>query len=261
MGVAMQDQRKILNPTRSSALHTSVDLHTDEPAPSSAPAQHTNLLAQVSCRLGDTSCANAHAAVLNRATSSQPGLAGHSLLTLQRQYGNRYVQGVLGLSGKAEGEPEASRDLEQSIQQARSGGQALDSTARGQMESAFGVDFGGVRVHTGAESHTLNRGLRARAFTTGQDIFFAQGEYNPGSSSGKALIAHELTHVVQQRGDELQPTLTVGRPGDIYEQEAEQVAHEFVQQQGALRRQTEEEEEEKLQTQARPEADEERQTA
>nr|MCM0593799.1 DUF4157 domain-containing protein [Gloeotrichia echinulata DEX184] len=65
---------------------------------------------------------------------------------------------------------------------------------------AFGADFSGVKVHTDGQSDQLNRSIQARAFTTGQDVFFRQGEYNPGSRGGQELIAHELTHVVQQNG-------------------------------------------------------------
>lgn len=90
--------------------------------------------------------------------------------------------------------------IEGSIEGARSGGSALDEGLRGSMEPAFGADFSGVRVHTDAKADSLNRSLQARAFTTGQDIFFRSGEYNPASGGGKELVAHELTHVVQQNG-------------------------------------------------------------
>ena len=90
--------------------------------------------------------------------------------------------------------------IEGSIEGARSGGRALDEGLRSSMEPAFGADFSGVRVHTDAKADSLNRSLQARAFTTGQDIFFRGGEYNPGSGGGKELVAHELTHVVQQNG-------------------------------------------------------------
>jgi hypothetical protein len=66
------------------------------------------------------------------------------------------------------------------------------------MERAFGADFTGVRAHTGAEADMLNRSLGARAFTAGQDIFFRRGSYDPASRSGRRLLAHELSHVVQQ---------------------------------------------------------------
>ncbi|MCT7962264.1 DUF4157 domain-containing protein [Laspinema sp. D1] len=94
----------------------------------------------------------------------------------------------------------ASSDLESTISQARSSGRAIGEPIRRQMEGAFGSDFSGVRVHTNNTADTLNRSLSARAFTTGNNIFFKQGEYNLSSSSGKELLAHELTHVVQQNG-------------------------------------------------------------
>jgi hypothetical protein len=92
----------------------------------------------------------------------------------------------------------ASSDLESTISQARSSGKPLGEPIRRQMEGAFGADFSGVRVHTNNTADTLNRSLSARAFTTGNNIFFKQGEYNPSSSSGKELLAPELTHTIQQ---------------------------------------------------------------
>ena len=68
------------------------------------------------------------------------------------------------------------------------------------MGGRFGVDFGSVRVHTGAEARDLNRSLHAYAFTSGSDIFFADGQFHPGTTDGDRLLAHELTHVVQQTG-------------------------------------------------------------
>jgi Domain of unknown function (DUF4157) len=67
------------------------------------------------------------------------------------------------------------------------------------MGQAMGTDFSRVRVHTDGQSDRLNRSIQAKAFTTGQDVFFRQGAYNPGSRGGQELIAHELTHVVQQK--------------------------------------------------------------
>ncbi|NER38956.1 MAG: DUF4157 domain-containing protein [Oscillatoria sp. SIO1A7] len=94
-----------------------------------------------------------------------------------------------------------SPELEGSIQQAKGSGSPLPKPLRSKMEQAFGgADFGGVKVHTGAEGDMLNRSIQARAFTTGRDIFFRQGEYNPTSHKGQGLLAHELTHVVQQQG-------------------------------------------------------------
>ncbi|MCA9958773.1 MAG: DUF4157 domain-containing protein, partial [Anaerolineales bacterium] len=88
--------------------------------------------------------------------------------------------------------------VDRAIQGARGGGHALADTVRKPMEQSFGADFSGVKIHTDGQADSLNRSLDARAFTTGQDIFFRQGEYNPGNRGGQELIAHELTHVVQQ---------------------------------------------------------------
>jgi hypothetical protein len=68
------------------------------------------------------------------------------------------------------------------------------------MEDAFGADFSGVKVHSDAQSDSLNQSLQATAFTTGSDVFFAKGQYKPTSPAGQELLAHELTHVVQQGG-------------------------------------------------------------
>jgi|GEM_PF-3743414 len=95
-------------------------------------------------------------------------------------------------------------DLASSIQRARTGGQPLAGSIRKKMEGAFGADFSGVKIHTDAQSNQLNQSIQARAFTTGQDVFFGEGEYNPRSQGGQVLLAHELTHVIQQSSSKLQ---------------------------------------------------------
>ena len=80
-----------------------------------------------------------------------------------------------------------------------------------------------ARAHRSARD-ALARSVQARAFTTGSDIYFAGGEYSPRSSSGQQLLAHELTHVVQQRGAPTTGELRVSDPGDAFEAEAERVA-------------------------------------
>ena len=84
------------------------------------------------------------------------------------------------------------------VEAARGSGAALPPQTRARFESAFGSDFGQVRVHETTDSDFLSRSIGARAFTTGSDIFFRRGEYQPQSSAGEELLAHELTHVVQQ---------------------------------------------------------------
>ncbi|MBE2220105.1 MAG: DUF4157 domain-containing protein, partial [Anaerolineae bacterium] len=93
---------------------------------------------------------------------------------------------------------EITPDIESAIQNGRSNGQTLPDTIRQPMENAFNANFSGVRIHTDSTSDAINRSISARAFTTGQDVFFRTGEYNPGSSSGQQLLAHELTHTIQQ---------------------------------------------------------------
>jgi hypothetical protein len=95
----------------------------------------------------------------------------------------------------------ATPELESSIQRLRGSGQPLADTVREPMERAFGADFSGVKVHTDAQSDQLNQSIQAKAFTTGGDIFFREGAYDPQSRGGQELIAHELTHVVQQTGN------------------------------------------------------------
>ncbi len=95
---------------------------------------------------------------------------------------------------------EASSELTSAINTARGGGQPLDAGLQQSMGQAMKADFSRVRVHTDAQSDRLNQSLQAKAFTTGQDVFFRQGAYQPGSRAGQELIAHELTHVVQQNG-------------------------------------------------------------
>ncbi|MFO7679169.1 MAG: DUF4157 domain-containing protein [Chloroflexota bacterium] len=100
---------------------------------------------------------------------------------------------------------ELSGDVESSVQSAKAGGQPMPDNVRAPLENAFNTDFSSVKLHTDRAADSLNRSLSARAFTTGQDIFFRSGEYNPGSRAGQELMAHELTHVVQQTGTAVQP--------------------------------------------------------
>lgn len=164
------------------------------------------------------------------AIAAAPATAGDAVLQMQRAYGNRCVQRMIQQARQGEGERDVPDEVETSIQAARGGGQALDRAVRAQLEPALGADFGGVRIHADRRADGLSQALGARAFTTGQDIFFRQGEYNPGSGRGRELLAHELTHVVQQNGGAVQTKLTVNAPGDQYEEEADRVARAVMRQ-------------------------------
>ena len=108
------------------------------------------------------------------------------------------IQRVQGAGGGALNAGAIDAGVQQAIQGARGGGQPLPDGVRARMEQALSADFGGVRLHTDARSDALNQSLQARAFTTGQDIFFRRGAYAPELPQGQSLIAHELTHVMQQ---------------------------------------------------------------
>lgn len=170
--------------------------------------------------------------------AAESSVLARKVLGLQQIHGNQYVQRMVASgafvrrssgAGLKEG-GDIDPGVESSIQRARGGGQALDAGVRAQMEPAFGSDFSGVRIHTGAEADRLNQAVSARAFTTGKDVFFRSGEYNPGTSSGRELLAHELTHVVQQRGATVQAKLTLGPVDDPAEREADDMAQRVMRQ-------------------------------
>jgi len=94
--------------------------------------------------------------------------------------------------------PAVSASLQNRISALKSSGQPLSASVRAFFEPRFGCDFSGVRVHGGSEAAQLNRELRAQAFTYGQDVYFGAGKYGLETVTGKRLLAHELTHVVQQ---------------------------------------------------------------
>jgi len=91
--------------------------------------------------------------------------------------------------------------LENMIKETKGLGTALPDDIRSEMEMKFKADFSQVRIHTGPRAEMMTNMLHAQAFTHGYDIYFNTGQYQPRSSSGKHLLAHELTHVVQQKGN------------------------------------------------------------
>jgi len=115
----------------------------------------------------------------------------------------------------------AHPDVEATIARTRGSGGSLDARSRERVGTALGDPLDDVRVHTDPTADTLARAVSARAFATGSDIYFASGEYQPGTAAGDRLIAHELTHVVQQRGAPTSGPLTVTQPGDAHEREAD----------------------------------------
>jgi hypothetical protein len=105
-------------------------------------------------------------------------------------------------------------------------GAPLPADVRGRFEASLGTDLSGVRVHTGSASATAADGVGAKAYTTGQDIHFAAGQYEPASTEGQRLLAHEVAHTVQQGNSYKTPQakLEVSGPADSHEHEADRAA-------------------------------------
>lgn len=118
--------------------------------------------------------------------------------------------------------------VEAAIARTRGGGHGLDAGVRERLGAGMGDSLADVRVHVDDAAAALAGAVQARAFTTGSDIYFAKGEYQPGTSAGDRLLAHELTHVVQQRGAPTTGPLVVSQPGDALEVEAEQTVDELL---------------------------------
>jgi hypothetical protein len=136
------------------------------------------------------------------------------MLGLQRAVGNS------GVGSLVEEERSPVHDVVNS-----GGGSSLDTETRADMESRFGRDFGDVRVHTDGAAHESAKSVNAQAYTVGSNVVFQRDKYDPSSDSGKHMLAHELTHVVQQRSGPVDGTdsgggVKVSDPSDRFEREA-----------------------------------------
>ncbi len=161
-----------------------------------------------------------------------------TILALQQRFGNRAVQRLFDRSvqRKPLDEGELDPNVSDAINRSRGAGQPLSHSVRSPMERSFQPalrhavgqvsDFSAVYVHTDEQADRLNRSIQAKAITLGSDIYFRKGNYNPSTTRGKELIAHELAHVIQQGGaaNRVQGKLTLGPAGDRYEQEADRAA-------------------------------------
>ncbi len=192
-------------------------------------AQVARLLAQ---REASDDLAAKHDQSVQREEEEEPVQGKHDL-SVQREEEEEPIQGKHDLSQRdtddhaqadhesvgIEGGP-VGPDTQQQIQSARGGGSSLDSSTRTTMEGGFGTSFEDVRVHHDTQSDTLNRRLTSHAFTTGSDIFL-RGDASP---SDNHLIAHELTHVVQQRSMSGGGGMSVGAASDPHESHADAMA-------------------------------------
>jgi hypothetical protein len=145
------------------------------------------------------------------------------LLRLQQTEGNRAVQRLLRRQAGA-GEAPGEADLATRLRGAGPG-QALQPGVQRRLEDGLGADLSGVRVHADAEADGLSRALEAEAFTSGRDVYFRAGAYDPASSDGMRLLAHEAVHTVQQAAGPVAGTpvpggVAVSDPGDAFERAA-----------------------------------------
>lgn len=170
---------------------------------------------------------------------ADPSPAG--LLSLQRRVGNAAVARMVDDSD----ERSPVHDVVGS-----GSGRPLDASTRASMESSFGQDFGNVRIHTGSEAADSCRSVQASAYTVGRDIVLGAGGSDLSGAGLQRTLAHELTHVVQQRsgpvdGSPAPGGIRVSDPSDRFEQEAERTADQVMAggAQTALQRQDEEDEE------------------
>lgn len=143
-----------------------------------------------------------------------------AVLALQRAAGNASTSALL--AGEEDESP--VKDVVGS-----GGGQPLDADTRGFMESRMGEDFSGVRIHTDDRASESAKAVNAHAYTVGNDVVFQRDRYSPGSDEGKRMLAHELTHVVQQRSGPVDGTpaaggIKISDPSDRFEQAAERNA-------------------------------------
>jgi hypothetical protein len=164
-------------------------------------------------------------AELEQAQAPAPATADPAapLRDLVSGVGNRaFARSVAGILPSGQVHP----SVQSAIESTRGSGSSLDGAVQDRLAGSLG-DLSDVRVHTDDVADRLNRSVSARAFATGTDVYFARGQYNPGSAAGDKLIAHELAHVVQQRGAPTSGPLTVSTPGDAMETEAEQVADQI----------------------------------
>jgi hypothetical protein len=154
-----------------------------------------------------------------------------SVTDLASTVGNQGFGNVLSRMSAGEGilpSGVAHPAIEAAIAGARGGGSPLPASLAGEFEGKLGTSLSDVRVHADENAASLARAVEARAFATGTDIFFAAGEYQPGTAAGRELIAHEVAHTDQQRGAPLSGPLQVSNPGEPLEVEADGVARELV---------------------------------
>lgn len=160
-----------------------------------------------------------------------PGAAA----ALQRAVGNAAFSAALAGQEQHRHGPGCGHNAPPTVQRSavhevlRAPGRPLDEPVRADMETRLGADFSDVRVHTDASAHESAEAVQAHAYTSGSHIVFQRGRYDTSSASGRHMLAHELTHVIQQRNGPVAGTdrgdgTRVSDPSDRFEREAEATA-------------------------------------
>jgi hypothetical protein len=124
--------------------------------------------------------------------------------TIHKKNISLYRSDIMRQSGR--GPPTTSIPFEQTLASSKGGGSGLPGSTQNFMESRFNADFSGVRVHTGPTAISLATSVNAQAFAHGNDIYFNSGKYSPDTTDGKTLLAHELTHTIQQGASKSNPS-------------------------------------------------------
>lgn len=166
-------------------------------------------------------------------TAIQPKLAVSGPTDRDEREADRVAE--QDLRRKADGNGSASVDVERAASVVDGFGQQLSNGVRSFFEDRFGRNFGDVRIHTGERADTAARSIHARAFTLGRDVVFRSGEYRPDTREGKRLLAHELSHVVQQNGTRPSERPTLLRGDAPAERDAEAAARSVARGEAAGR--------------------------
>lgn len=179
---------------------------------------------QRAARVRSDPAAEAASAALSAAAGRTDVTGPSGVLSLQRAAGNAGVSAMLEEEHADHGEPTEQRSPVHDVV-GSGGGQPLDTDTRADMEARLGHDFGDVRVHTDDGAHQSAKAVNAHAYTVGSNVVFQRDQYDPSSTQGRTTLAHELTHVVQQRSGPVDGTpaeggIALSDPSDRFEREA-----------------------------------------
>jgi hypothetical protein len=168
----------------------------------------------------------------NEATVASLAVSAGRPGALDAGAGNANVAAFLG-EERSQGEEAAPEPSPVKDVVGNGGGTPLDPPTRDFMESRLGHDFGDVRVHTDERASESARAVNAHAYTVGKNVVFQRGRYEPETDAGRRMLAHELTHVVQQRSGPVDGTpaaggIKVSDPSDRFEREAERTADQVM---------------------------------